>query len=228
MNIQPTGSQDPYALRRQALGIVHTILQHNLELSLKNLVREAYRLLREQVDFPLDADKTWDDIQAFFQQRMDNVLTETGIRYDVINAVLAGETDNLWVIKEKAFAISAFRESDRFRQLIAGFTRVANLAKNAVHSNVRAELFSYAEEGRLHQEFEQVRKLADGFLKEKDYQKALAQLSELSGAIDDFFTAVMVMVEDQAVKENRLALLKQIADYVKGIADLSGWWIKDL
>ena len=221
MNIQPTGSQDPYALRRQALGIVHTVLQHNLELSLKNLVRESYGLLQEQVDLSLDGDKTWADIQAFFRQRMDNVLSEAGIRYDVINAVLAGETDNLWVIKEKALAISSFRESDKFRQLIAGFTRVANLAKNAVHSNVRTELFIDPEENRLQQEFEKVRRAADGFLADKDYQKALAALAELSGPIDDFFTAVMVMVEDQTVKENRLALLKQIADYVKEIADLS-------
>jgi glycyl-tRNA synthetase beta chain len=221
MDIQPTGSQDPYALRRQALGIVHTVLQHNLELSLKKLVQESYRLLQEQVDFINNEEKTWTDIHAFFQQRMDNVLTESGMRYDVINAVLAGEVDNLWVIKEKAFAVSDFRESAKFRQLIAGFTRAANLAKNAQHSKVREELFSDPAESCLYHEFIKVRGQADKFLEEKDYQKALGALAELSGVIDDFFSAVMVMVEEEAVKENRLALLKQIADYVKEIADIS-------
>lgn len=221
MDIQPTGSQDPYALRRQAQGIVHTILKHNLELSLKKLVQESYRLFGEQVAFINDEEKTLGDIQAFFKQRMDNVLAESGIRYDIINAVLTGEIDNLWLIKEKAFAISGFRESIKFRQLIAGFTRTANLAKNAVHSTICEELFAEPEESRLFQEFKKVREQADQFLKEKEYQMALSAIAELSGVIDDFFSAVMVMVEDQKVKENRLALLKQISDYVTGIADLS-------
>lgn len=221
MNFQPTGSQDPYALRRQALGIVHTILQHNLAISLKDMVSRAYQLLQEQVALCNDQEKTLGDILAFFKQRMDNVLTESGVRYDVINAVLAGDLDNLGVIKQKAVAISGFRDSREFRQLITGFTRAANLAKNAEHSNVNEELFSYPEEGRLYQEFQNVRELADRFLKDKEYQKALGAVAELRGVIDDFFSAVMVMVEDQDVKENRLALLKQIADYVTDIADLS-------
>lgn len=221
MNIQPTGSQDPYALRRQALGIVNTILQHNLEISFKELVIKSYQLLQEQVEFTNNQDKTLDDILSFFKQRMDNVLTESGVRYDVINAVLAGELDNFEIIKQKALAISDFRESSEFSQLITGFNRAANLAKNAEHTNVREELFSYPEEGRLYQEFQKVREQADQFLKVKDYQNALSSVAELRGAIDDFFSAVMVMVEDSEVKANRLALLKQIADYVKDIADLS-------
>ena len=200
---------------------MHTILKHNLELSLKKLVQESYRLFGEQVAFINDEEKTLGDIQAFFKQRMDNVLAESGIRYDIINAVLTGEIDNLWLIKEKAFAISGFRESIKFRQLIAGFTRTANLAKNAVHSTICEELFAEPEESRLFQEFKKVREQADQFLKEKEYQMALSAIAELSGVIDDFFSAVMVMVEDQKVKENRLALLKQISDYVTGIADLS-------
>jgi len=221
MNFQPTGSQDPYALRRQALGIVHTILQHDLEVSIKDAAAKAYQLLQVQVAFCNDQEKTVVDILAFFKQRMDNVLTESGVRYDVINAVLAGELDNLGVIKQKAVAISSFRDSTEFRQLITGFTRAANLAKNAEHSNVREELFSYPEEGRLYQDFQKVQEQADKCLKDKDYQKALSAVAELRGAIDDFFSAVMVMVEDQDIKANRLALLKKIADYVTDIADLS-------
>ncbi|MEL7564930.1 MAG: glycine--tRNA ligase subunit beta [Dehalobacterium sp.] len=221
MNFQPTGSQDPYALRRQALGIVYTILQHDLGISIKDASAKAYQLLQVQVAFCNDPEKNQADILAFFKQRMDNVLTESGIRYDVINAVLAGELDNLGVIKQKALAISSFRDSVEFRQLITGFTRAANLAKNAEHSNVREELFSYPEEKRLYQEFQKVKEQADRYLKDKDYQKALSAIAELRDVIDDFFSAVMVMVEDQDVKANRLALLKQIADYVTDIADLS-------
>ncbi|ATW28853.1 glycine--tRNA ligase subunit beta [Candidatus Formimonas warabiya] len=221
MNIQPTGSQDPYALRRQALGMVHTILHHNLEISLPYLVRKAYQLLQEQVVFPQDEQKTLSDILAFFKQRMDNVLTEAGIRYDVINAVLAADLDHLSEIRRKAVAISEFRESTEFHQLITGFTRAANLAKNAVKNDVRPDSFTYEEETCLYQEFLKVKEKADAYIGRKDYQKALGAVADLREPIDHFFTAVMVMVDDTDIKENRLALLKQIADYVTGIADLS-------
>ncbi|MGI6678328.1 MAG: glycine--tRNA ligase subunit beta [Dehalobacterium sp.] len=221
MDIQPTGSQDPYALRRQALGIVHTILERDLTISLKAMVEKSYQLLSEQVDFLNSQEKTREDLLAFFQQRMENVLSDSGVRYDVINAVLVGQLDNLGEAKQKAVALSAFRETEEFRQLITGYKRAANLAKNAVHSRVREDLFSDPAENRLYQEFQKVKKDADSYVQSKDYQKALGMIGELRTVIDDFFTAVMVMVEDEKIKENRLALLKQIADYVKDIADLS-------
>ncbi|MEN3005402.1 glycine--tRNA ligase subunit beta [Dehalobacterium formicoaceticum] len=221
MDIQPTGSQDPYALRRQALGIVHTVLNRDLEISLSKMVEESDQLLTEQVDFIHSPEKTLGDLLAFFKQRMENVLSEAGVRYDVINAVLAGQLDNLDVANQKAVALSAFRETEEFRQLITGFKRAANLAKNATHSQVKEELLSDPAETQLYQEFQKVKKAADSFLQAKDYQKALAMIGELRTVIDVFFTAVMVMVEDEEIKENRLALLKQIADYVKNIADLS-------
>ncbi|MDD4752929.1 MAG: glycine--tRNA ligase subunit beta, partial [Desulfitobacteriaceae bacterium] len=221
MDIQPTGSQDPYALRRQALGIVNTILHHNLEISLDTLVAKAYSLLAEQVSFKNDKEKVAADINSFFKQRMDNILTERGIRYDVINAVLAAGIENLSDTRDKASALSDFKEASEFEELIAGFTRAANLAKNAVHTNVDEKLFSNKEETGLYHAFREVKEKADGFLTQKNYQEAFRAIAELRRPVDEFFTAVMVMVEDEKVKENRLALLKNIADYVTGIADLS-------
>lgn len=221
MNIQPTGSQDPYALRRQALGIVNTILEHNLELSLEKLIVTAYRFLAEEVTFKNDQEKTLADIVSFFKQRMDNILTDAGTRYDVINAVLAPGIDNLTDTRKKALALSEFKESGAFGELIAGFTRVANLAKNAAHGNVNEKLFSEDEESKLYKAFLAVKEKADVSLAAKDYQKAFNAIAELRGPVDDFFTAVMVMVDEEKVKENRLALLKQITDYVTQIADLA-------
>jgi glycyl-tRNA synthetase beta chain len=221
MDIQPTGSQDPYALRRQALGIVNTILQHNLDLSLDTLVAKTYSLLAEQVSFKNDKEKTAADINSFFKQRMDNILTERGIRYDVINAVLAAGIDHLSDTRDKALALSDFKETSEFEELIVGFTRTANLAKNAVHTNVDETRFSNKEETGLYHVFREVKEKADRFLAQKNYQEAFRTIAELRRPVDDFFTEVMVMVEDEKVKENRLALLKQIADYVIGIADLS-------
>ncbi|MDD4716385.1 MAG: glycine--tRNA ligase subunit beta [Oscillospiraceae bacterium] len=221
MNIQPTGSQDPYALRRQALGIVNTILKHGLELPLEKLIVNAYKLLSEQVTFKNSEEKTLADVVSFFKQRMDNILTDAGVRYDVVNAVLAAGIDNLSDTRQKALALSEFKGSNEFSELIAGFTRVANLAKNAVHGNVDKGLFSMPEESGLYTAFLSVKEKADVFLTEKDYRKAFSAVSELRGPVDEYFTAVMVMVDDVKVKENRLALLKQITDYVTGIADLA-------
>ncbi|MGI6713325.1 MAG: glycine--tRNA ligase subunit beta [Bacillota bacterium] len=221
MGIQPTGSQDPYALRRQALGIVNTILQNHLELSLIKLISKAYKLIAEQVTFKNDKEKTIADILIFFKQRMENILGDTGIRYDIINAVLAMGVDNLTNILDKAVAVNEFRTKPEFEQLIAGFTRAANLAKNAPHDRVVEELFTNQEEIQLYREFITVQKKADIFIHSKNYQEALGIIAELRRPIDDFFAGIMVMVEDVEIRENRLGLLKRIADYVTQIADLS-------
>lgn len=221
MGIQPTGSQDPYALRRQALGIVNTILQHHLELSLNKLISKAYRLITEQVSCKNDEEKTISDILIFFKQRMENILGDAGIRYDIINAVLAMGVDNLTNILDKAVAVNEFRTKPEFEQLIAGFTRAANLAKNAPHDRVAEELFTNQEEIELYREFTAVRKKADIFIQSKNYQEALGSIAELRKPIDDFFAGIMVMVENVEIRENRLGLLKRIADYVTQIADLS-------
>ena len=221
MAIQPTGSQDPYALRRQALGIVNTIFQNELEISLADMVATAYTGLAKQVVLKQDQAKTTSEIIAFFKQRMENLLSEAGIRYDVINAVLAAGLANLADTRRKAWALSDFRVSSGFDQLIAGFTRVANLAKNAAHSDVAEALFIVQEENGLYLAFNQAKTKADLHLAKREYGAALADIAEIRGPIDDFFTAVMVMVDDETIRANRLALLKTIADYVTGIADLA-------
>lgn len=221
MDILPTGSQDPYALRRQALGIAHTILQHELELSLEELIRKSYRLIGAEITFKNDEEKTLADVIAFFQQRLDNILTDMNISYDVIKAVLASGVDNLTDARRKALAITEIRTGSEFTELIAGFIRAANLAKNAAHNRVEEKLFVEKEEVSLYRAFLNVQEKADGFLAEKNYARALAVIAELRGPVDDFFNAVMVMVEDEEIKGNRLALLKQISDYVTKIADLS-------
>jgi len=221
MDIQPTGSQDPYALRRQSLGIVNTIFQNELEISLADLVEKSYDILARQVTFRNDRNKTVADIGAFFRQRLDNLFSEAGIRYDVVNAVLAAGVDNLADTRRKALALSDFRGSSGFDQLIAGFTRVANLAKNAPHARIETELFAAPAEDQLYQAFQRAKAEADGHLGMGDYRAALASIAEIRGPVDSYFTDVMVMVEDVAVRDNRLALLKTIADYVTTIADLS-------
>jgi len=221
MDIQPTGSQDPYALRRQALGVVRTILEHNLELSLGELVLKSYDLIRAQVGLKNDREKTLVDMISFFKQRMENILTESGVRYDIINAVLAAGIDDLADVRNRALAVSEFKEKPEFIQLITGFTRAANLAKNATHARLDESLFESEEETHLYRAFNRLKEKAEKLIDAKNYLEALSAVADLREPIDHFFTGVMVMVDDMSIRENRLALLKQIADFVTQIADLS-------
>ena len=220
-NMLPTGSQDPYALRRQAMGICQTILNHQLDLSLETLVEEAYKLY-VNVKMVNNAADTKVLLLNFFKQRLENVLNEAGVAYDVVHAALALPVEKITETHAKALALQAFKQTEGYQELMTGYNRANNLLKNAKGEAVVSEaLLTEPAEKALYDAIQTAETTVQAALSQKDYAAALHAISLLRPQIDDFFTDVMVMAKDEALKNNRLALLQKLVAIANQIGDLS-------
>ena len=230
LGIIPSGSQDPYALRRAASGCVQIIIKQGLHLDLEQLSKQALELVKVDIV----AEVELDDASAaafmnFMRQRVAHALTEEGLSYDIIQALENEQGGDLYQTVLKAQALSAYRNSADLNLLLAGFTRAANLVRSATQKGeqlaetaaVQANLLQEAAEKKLHQHLTSVSHSVAEACQTRQYQKALAQIAELSADIDAFFTDVMVMDKDEAVRHNRLALLQQIVKMAGQVGDLS-------
>lgn len=220
----PTGSQDPYALRRQALGIVHTLLDARYSVSLAGLLEAAFDLLK--IDDSQKRRELTAAITDFFRLRLKNVLGDENIRYDIIDAVLAAGSDDVYDAYLRAKALAQFiaeGESDAVQKAFQALTRTGNLAKQAKDApgRVNAELFATAAEKNLYQAYCDANDKIGRAVQEKNYPAALHELLGMTDPINGFFDAVMVMVDDAAVKQNRLALLQGITGLSAKIADFA-------
>ena len=207
----PTGSQDPFALRRQALGLVLMLIEHESSLLLSDLVDEACDL------YALDEearDKMQVDVADFIRLRLKNVLTERGVRYDVQEAVLT-DVDFVADVPVRAAYVERLLASDGADALVQSFVRVGNIARMTETGIANPTLFAAQEEGALHAAYERaVAARTEG-------TDTLPAEQELARAIDAFFDAVMVMDKDEHIKKNRLTLLKVIDNYLLCTADYS-------
>lgn len=216
----PTGSQDPYALRRQALGVTHTILAHRLPVSVKDLTLASIKLYEEKLGRNGSED-ILATILAFYQQRLENILHDEGYSHDLVNAVLAVGADYPFDALKRAEALAAFMEKDTFEALNTAFTRAFNLAKNAETKEIDSAYLQEPAEEDLYQTIQTVKRLVDKHLANGDYPKVLEVLATLREPVDQFFDQVMVMVEDEKVKGNRLALLYHVVELARNVADFS-------
>lgn len=222
VGIQPTGSQDPYALRRQALAICHMLLDKEAALTVQQLLEAAYQRLSQDITPKLTKEELIKDLKEFFFQRMRNILAERGHRFDVVEAVLAGNNTNLTKIVKWADALTGIRNEATFDNLLVGFNRASNLAKKGAQSGpVQEELLNESAELKLYQAFSQVKNKVEALVEQGEYIEALSQLAQLQEPIDQFFTEIMVMVEDERIRNNRLALLNSITHFVKDKVDLT-------
>ncbi|MBP2638118.1 MAG: glyS [Firmicutes bacterium] len=215
----PTGSQDPYALRRQALGIVNILIEAQYPVSLTALVSQAMDLLG--ITEQEQRTKLLSDIQEFFRLRIKNVLTEDNLRYDMIDAVLTIGNDNIYDTWLRAKAMAVEGGTEAMQKAVQALVRVGNLAKNATSDAIDTTLFIADAEQALYNAYHEAQAIITKYQAEKNYQGVLAVLANMTGPIDAFFGAVMVMVEDTAVKNNRLALLKSITTLATQTADLT-------
>jgi glycyl-tRNA synthetase beta chain len=215
----PTGSQDPYALRRQALGIVNIIIDSRFHISFTQLIYAAMDLLQIK---EVKREKLQINLQEFFQLRLRNILADQGVRYDIVDAVLAEGSDDIYATYQRAHALATFLEAPNFGKTLMAYTRVLNLAKKAnAEYGIDSALFQDAAEISLYKVYQDAKETILRATETRDYAGALVSLTALQAPIDTFFAAVMVMVEDEKVKQNRLALLKSIAGLMDGTADLS-------
>lgn len=220
IGIHPTGSQDPFGLRRSALGIIKIILDKRLNLSLQDLIQFALYIQVEENGLTFDYEKVKTEISDFFLRRIKSMFSDSGIRYDIIDAVTQTEIDDIYDIEIKANKLNEWLENNETSEILPAFNRVSTLAKNAESSDVQRDLLS--EYGiDLFDSYNAIEEDALSFIDKKEYDKALDLLTSLKEPIDKFLDNTMVMVEDEALKNNRLALLKKIYDTMMKVCDLS-------
>lgn len=215
----PTGSQDPFALRRQALGIVNMLKEAQYHISLSQLVAKAMELLK--ITDAGQQDKLQNDVADFMKLRLKNVLADAGIRYDVVDAVFV-TVDDIYGVFLRAQAVNEAVKQD-MEKTIQAFVRTGNIARKAedVQAAVEADLLAEQVEKDLCKAYEAASDKAEKEIAAQDYAGAIATLSQLAAPIDAFFDGVMVMDKDEKIKNNRLGLLKLVDNLVCQVADFS-------
>jgi len=220
IGIQPTGSQDPYALRRQAIGVTSIILDSNIHLGLAHLIDNSLKPFEAKGILKGDEKSVKRDILEFFRQRFKNVMIDKGFEYDIIDAVINAEFDDIYDSYLKIQELSKWKGKDEFMNILGSFNRVSNLASKAKSMEINAGLFTEKAELVLLRAFNEVNAEFEGYVNNREYGKALKLMITLKKPIDDFFDNIMVMVEDEEIRNNRLGLLKSIGDMMNRIADL--------
>ncbi|PKM76582.1 MAG: glycine--tRNA ligase subunit beta [Firmicutes bacterium HGW-Firmicutes-15] len=220
IGIKPSGSQDPYALRRQALGIVNIIIDLGLKSDLRQLIGQAYEGL-QMLSPDRNREDTVNDLMDFILQRMRGIMLDRGLSYDVIDGVLYQAGGDLSEIMLRAEVLRKFKMASQWEDFQVVFNRSYNLSRKWESAAVRTELLEDASEKALYQHYLQLRPMVEIAVKEKRYEAALEMLAGMRTDIDQFFEAVMVMVEDEELKAARLGILKAIVGLCNFLADFS-------
>ncbi len=213
----PTGTADPYALRRSAIGILNIILERNYRVSLPTLLERSVSLLEGKLT--RSAGEVKAEVLEFIRLRQVNMLTGQGHPQDVVDAVLSASFDEPVDAQERVQALAELKGREDFEPLAVAFKRVVNIIKEGVEQPVDAALFEEGCEGELHLALQKVQAEVDKLVAAGDYAAALKTIAALRVPVDNFFEGVMVMAKDEAVRTNRLALLSGVARLFTGIAD---------
>jgi glycyl-tRNA synthetase beta chain len=221
----PSGSADPYALRRQAQGAILVAWGGDYVFSLDRVLEEALMPFRERVP-RLDTRQSLQALREFFTLRLGHLLTESGLAREAVEAVLAAGWTDLSEVRLRARALHEFQQQADFTSLAAGCKRALNILKG-----IRPEEAGTVAEDRLlepaerdlHRQMTGLEQVLQRSLAEKQFQAYLQHLARLRPAIDRFFDQVLVMAPEEAVKRNRLALLFQLTGYFNRVAVFSGF-----
>ncbi len=220
MGIVPKGARDPFALRRQAQGMVRILLDHGLDHRLEDLVSLALEVL----DAPEEKrPKLESRILEFLLGRVRFVFQQKGLTFDVLNAVLHRGAGVLHHTYEKGLALSRIRSEEDFEALASSFKRIRNIlaGQEVDQSPPREKAFEMEGERTLHAACLAVRTELEAELKRNDFEGALRRMATLRGPVDRFFDEVLVLAEEEELRKNRLRLLNQIATMFLEVADIS-------
>ncbi|MEM7767460.1 MAG: glycine--tRNA ligase subunit beta [Pseudomonadota bacterium] len=240
INEKPTGSKDPFALRRAALGVVRSVLENDLRLNLRNVFNFAgreypksippsdkQRSIEETSKLALDL-ASWETLLAFFADRLKQVLRDEGKRHDLIDAVFALGEDDLVLIVKRVDALTAFLATDDGANLLAAYKRASNILKieekkdkTTFTPDPDPALLTDPAERDLHAAIETAQSALSPALAKEDFEAAMSALALLRAPADAFFEAVRVNADDPEVRANRLKLLAKIRDALHSVADFS-------
>ncbi|HEX4320138.1 MAG TPA: glycine--tRNA ligase subunit beta, partial [Acidobacteriaceae bacterium] len=223
---EPTGSKDPFALRRAANGVIRILAESGLPLKLSELERLATSPEQNAL-----AETTTSAVAAFFRERLDFYLREVmGFSYDVAKAVLAAGADDVADAIARAKALTAVRASDtegHLAAISAAFKRIQNILRQAREKGEPYDAAAVAnalvepEERALHAQLSSVAPEVESLAATRSYAEALERIATLRPAVDAFFDKVMVMAPDAALRRNRLSLIAEVAGRFSSIADFS-------
>ena len=218
----PTGAADPYALRRQSIGILQIMRARNINISLNQLVEKSISLFADKQTEP--SEKTQAAVLTFLNNRLARLLADEGLSKDVIAAVISASADQIPDVERRAKALEKLKGKPEFTPLAAAFKRVENILKKAdppPAAAVDPSLFTQVAEGDLFSACQKTSTQVNQQLVQGDLDSALGTIATLQGPVDKFFDDVMVMADDAAVRQNRLALLASISAIFGQIADFS-------
>jgi glycyl-tRNA synthetase beta chain len=230
LGLQPTGSKDPFALRRAANGIVKIIAEHKMPQPIAKLFADARaEYVGSEAERRFSHELNFEQAVAnFMRERLEFYLRDVrGFAYDVVKAVLAADSDDVVDAIARAEAVSEVRGSDDFASISVAFKRIKNILRQAGETNkaiaatLDSSALTEAEEKRLAAEIPETAAAVRRLREEKNYSGALAQVSRLREPVDAFFDKVMVMVDDENVRANRLALLRDLLSEFSTMADFS-------
>ncbi len=217
---KPSGNKDPFALRRAALGLARTLIEGSMELDLKTAFIEAKKLANAHSV----SENFTDELYAFVCDRLRGYYTDQGIRSDAFEAVLALAPGTLMDFNQRIHAVVAFAALPESQSLAAANKRIGNILKQAdapIETKVDPALFESDAESRLHQTMEATTTAIAPLTTDRRYVEALQILAQLREPVDVFFESVMVMADDKAKRNNRLAMLSRLRNLFLQIADIS-------
>ena len=212
-----TGSRDPFGLRRAALGIINIILENGIDVDIKKLISEALLVYTETNALAFDYDKTMDETLTFIKDRLKNKLLDDGYRYDIVNSVINTNFTNILKMSEKVKAVSDFiKEND---DSLSYLIRINNLTKDSTAKEIREDLLETDLERKFYEEISNIENI--GLLSSIDYKKELKNIQATSLVGNDYLDNTMINVDNEEVKNNRLAMLNSLKRRMAQIFDIS-------
>jgi glycyl-tRNA synthetase beta chain len=229
LGLIPSGSKDPFALRRQANGIVKTVAERKLPLRLSEIMADARaRYEGSEAEKKFKNPDYTGSVRDFFRERLEFYLKDArGYAYDVVNAVLAADSDDVVDAAARAEAVSKVRGSSDFESISIAFKRIKNILRQAGEGGKRlggavdTDALQEPAEKELARQFPLIAKAVETMRSQRRYEQALIEISKLRPTVDRFFDKVMVMVDDAYTRTNRLALLEVLLTSFSTIADFS-------
>ena len=220
----PSGSQDPYALRRQATGVVQTFLHKDWKIQLEDLIQQSLLLLEVEGIVKKNLETLSQELIAFFKLRIKHLLQEKGIRYDLIDAVLGNEVGIISTLVNKAAVLEGKKNTDDFKENIEALSRILNIAsKSKENGDIQEALFENEDEQQLYDKFKAVSGLLNESVTEEYYFELLVSMKP---EINQYFDHTMVMAENEVVKQNRLNLMVKISEIIRKFANVNEILVK--
>ncbi len=212
VDIKPTGSEDPFALRRNAIGIIHTVIRNGINVKIRPIIEKASTLYRSKL-----LDSTCGEVERFIKERLKALLVQDGFDPDVVDSVI-NVTDDLLDIRERTETIQQLKSKEDFEDVMLTFRRVMNIIPEGFQP-VKEIKPSNVYERELLDAYEKVKDEIEQLAKKKHYREAFLKIKELKPFVDRFFDNVLVMDKDEKLKNMRLSLLKTISDTLLKLSD---------